>query len=92
MQVNQAFRDAAEGQSRGILAVSDLPLVSMDFRATDVSSTVDSSLTMVVGEDMLKVVAWYDNEWGEERNQHGAPLCCHLSATCLHPRLAGLPS
>ncbi|GAQ83271.1 Glyceraldehyde-3-phosphate dehydrogenase [Klebsormidium nitens] len=63
-EVNQAFRDAAEGPSRGVLAVSDLPLVSMDFRATDVSSTVDSSLTMVVGEDMLKVVAWYDNEWG----------------------------
>jgi glyceraldehyde-3-phosphate dehydrogenase (NADP+) (phosphorylating) len=65
LQVNQAFRDAAEGQARGILAVSDLPLVSIDFRSTDVSSTVDSSLTMVVGDDMLKVVAWYDNEWGK---------------------------
>jgi glyceraldehyde-3-phosphate dehydrogenase (NADP+) (phosphorylating) len=63
-EVNQAFRDAAEAQARGILAVSDLPLVSIDFRSTDVSSTVDSSLTMVVGDDLLKVVAWYDNEWG----------------------------
>merc|ERR1719305_1939347 len=39
-------------------------LVSVDFRMTDVSSTIDSSLTMVMGDDMLKVVAWYDNEWG----------------------------
>lgn len=36
----------------------------MDFRCTDVSTTIDSSLTMVMGDDMVKVVAWYDNEWG----------------------------
>jgi glyceraldehyde-3-phosphate dehydrogenase (NADP+) (phosphorylating) len=64
-EVNQAFRDAAETpQLKGILAVCDEPLVSVDFRCTDVSSTVDSSLTMVMGDDMVKVVAWYDNEWG----------------------------
>ena len=36
----------------------------MDFRCTDVSTTIDASLTMVMGDDMVKVVAWYDNEWG----------------------------
>lgn len=64
-EVNQAFRDAAASDKmKGILAVCDEPLVSVDFRCTDVSSTVDSSLTMVMGDDMVKVVAWYDNEWG----------------------------
>nr|CAC80388.1 glyceraldehyde-3-phosphate dehydrogenase [Marchantia polymorpha] len=63
-EVNAAFREAANGDMKGILAVCDEPLVSVDFRCTDVSSTVDSSLTMVMGDDMVKVVAWYDNEWG----------------------------
>ncbi|CAM6114707.1 unnamed protein product [Calypogeia fissa] len=62
--VNNAFRRAADGPMKGILAVCDIPLVSIDFRCSDVSSTVDSSLTMVMGDDMVKVVAWYDNEWG----------------------------
>lgn len=62
--VNSAFRKAADGPLKGILAVCDVPLVSVDFRCSDVSSTVDSSLTMVMGDDMVKVVAWYDNEWG----------------------------
>eukprot|EP00897_Mesotaenium_endlicherianum_P009113 jgi/Mesen1/822/ME000111S10970 len=63
-EVNAAFREAANGPMKGILAVCDEPLVSVDFRCSDVSSTVDSSLTMVMGDDMVKVVAWYDNEWG----------------------------
>lgn len=63
-EVNQAFRDAASKDLNGILAVCDEPLVSVDFRCSDVSSTIDSSLTMVMGDDMVKVVAWYDNEWG----------------------------
>ncbi|KAI3762172.1 hypothetical protein L1987_52596 [Smallanthus sonchifolius] len=62
--VNAAFRKAADGPLNGILAVCDEPLVSVDFRCSDVSSTIDSSLTMVMGDDMVKVVAWYDNEWG----------------------------
>ncbi|KAJ8426032.1 hypothetical protein Cgig2_021638 [Carnegiea gigantea] len=62
--VNNAFRKAAEGPLKGILEVCDIPLVSVDFRCSDVSSTIDSSLTMVMGDDMVKVVAWYDNEWG----------------------------
>lgn len=62
--VNAAFRKAADGPLNGILAVCDEPLVSVDFRCSDVSTTIDSSLTMVMGDDMVKVVAWYDNEWG----------------------------
>jgi glyceraldehyde-3-phosphate dehydrogenase (NAD(P)) len=63
-QVNEALKVAAEGPMKGILAYSDLPLVSIDYRKTDESSIVDSSLTMVMGGDMVKVVSWYDNEWG----------------------------
>ncbi|GMP44447.1 hypothetical protein CsSME_00013371 [Camellia sinensis var. sinensis] len=62
--VNAAFRKAADRPLKGILAVFDAPLVSVDFRCSDVSTTIDSSLTMVMGDDMVKVVAWYDNEWG----------------------------
>jgi glyceraldehyde-3-phosphate dehydrogenase (NADP+) (phosphorylating) len=63
-EVNEAFREAANGPMKGILGVSDEPLVSCDYRMTNVSSTIDSALTMVMGDDMVKVVAWYDNEWG----------------------------
>ena len=75
-EVNAAFREAAEGPMKGILAVADTPLVSMDFKRSDVSSTVDSALTMVMGDDMVKVVAWYDNEWGySQRVVDLAELC-----------------
>lgn len=63
-EVNEAFREAANGPMKGILGVSDEPLVSCDYRMTNVSSTIDAALTMVMGDDMVKVVAWYDNEWG----------------------------
>ena len=63
-QVNEALKAAAEGSMKGVLAYSDLPLVSIDYRKTDDSSIVDSSLTLVMDGDMVKVVAWYDNEWG----------------------------
>jgi glyceraldehyde-3-phosphate dehydrogenase (NAD(P)) len=63
-QVNEVLKEAAEGALKGILEYSDLPLVSSDYRGTDASSIVDASLTMVMGGDMIKVVAWYDNEWG----------------------------
>merc|ERR1711988_1457788 len=63
-EVNAAFREAADGPMKGVLGVSDDPLVSVDYRCSDVSTTIDSSLTMVIGDDMVKVVAWYDNEWG----------------------------
>jgi glyceraldehyde-3-phosphate dehydrogenase (NAD(P)) len=63
-QVNEALKNAAEGRLKGILAYSDLELVSCDYRGHDASSIIDASLTMVMGGDMVKVVAWYDNEWG----------------------------
>ncbi|GIL55974.1 hypothetical protein Vafri_11434, partial [Volvox africanus] len=63
-EVNAAFREAAAGPMKGVLHVEDAPLVSIDFKCTDQSTSIDSSLTMVMGDDMVKVVAWYDNEWG----------------------------
>jgi len=63
-EVNEAFKKASEGKMKGILKYSSEPLVSCDHRGTDESSIIDSSLTMVMGDDMVKVVAWYDNEWG----------------------------
>ena len=63
-QVNEALRLAAEGPMKGILKYCDLPLVSSDHAGSDESSIVDAALTMVMGGDMVKVIAWYDNEWG----------------------------
>ncbi|MDY7013626.1 MAG: type I glyceraldehyde-3-phosphate dehydrogenase [Cyanobacteriota bacterium] len=63
-QVNDALKAASEGNLKGILGYNDLPLVSSDYRGTDCSSIADASLTMVMGGDLVKVVAWYDNEWG----------------------------
>lgn len=63
-QVNEVLKAASEGPMKGILKYCDLPLVSSDHAGTDESSIVDAALTMVMGGDMVKVVAWYDNEWG----------------------------
>ncbi len=63
-QVNEVLKEASENSLKGILKYSDLPLVSSDYAGTDESSIIDSALTMVMGGDLLKVVAWYDNEWG----------------------------
>jgi glyceraldehyde-3-phosphate dehydrogenase (NAD(P)) len=63
-QVNEVLKAAAEGSMKGVLKYCDLPLVSSDHAGTDESSIVDADLTMVMGGDMVKVVAWYDNEWG----------------------------
>jgi glyceraldehyde 3-phosphate dehydrogenase len=63
-ELNAAFRSAAAGRMKGILGVSDEPLVSSDFRGDSRSSIIDSSMTMVVGGTLIKVIAWYDNEWG----------------------------
>lgn len=63
-EVNEALQHAAQGQLKGILEYSDLPLVSCDYKGNDASSIVDASLTMVMDGDMVKVLAWYDNEWG----------------------------
>ncbi len=65
-ELRQAFRDAAAGPMKGILAAIDEPLVSMDFKGDPNSSSVDLPFTSVLGGqgDFIKVVAWYDNEWG----------------------------
>ena len=63
-EVNSVLREASDTYLKGVLGVTDKPLVSSDYRCSDESSTIDSSLTMVMGDDMVKVVAWYDNEWG----------------------------
>ena len=63
-ELNQAFRDAAAGPLAGILGASDDPLVSSDFRGDARSSIIDLPSNMVLGGNFIKVIAWYDNEWG----------------------------
>jgi glyceraldehyde-3-phosphate dehydrogenase (NAD(P)) len=63
-EVNAVLKAASEGAMKGIIKYCDEPLVSSDHAGTFESSIVDSDLTMVMGDDMVKVVAWYDNEWG----------------------------
>jgi glyceraldehyde 3-phosphate dehydrogenase (phosphorylating) len=62
--VNDAYKQAAAGSLTGILDYTEEPLVSTDFRGDDHSAIIDGLSTMVVGRNMVKVVAWYDNEWG----------------------------
>ncbi len=62
--VNQALKDAANEELVGILAFSEEPLVSVDYRKNENSSIVDAEYTKVIGGNMVKVLAWYDNEWG----------------------------
>ncbi len=62
--INQAFKDAARGHLRGILDYTDEPLVSSDFRGDPHSAIVDGQSTMLLGDNFVKVIAWYDNEWG----------------------------
>jgi glyceraldehyde 3-phosphate dehydrogenase len=63
-ELNAAFRAAADGAMKGILGVSDEPLVSSDFRQDSRSSIIDAASTMSLGGTFVKVIAWYDNEWG----------------------------
>ena len=62
-EANAAFKAAAEGPLKGILGYSEEPLVSMDYKGDPRSSIIDGLSTMVIGGNMVKVVAWYDNEW-----------------------------
>lgn len=63
-EVNKKLREAAEGKLKGYLAYTDLPLVSHDFNGNPHSSIIDGLSTIVLGDRMVKVLAWYDNEWG----------------------------
>ncbi|HET9980398.1 MAG TPA: type I glyceraldehyde-3-phosphate dehydrogenase [Ktedonobacterales bacterium] len=62
--VNDAYKAAAAGHLKGILDFTDEPLVSSDFRGDSHSAIIDGLSTMVLGDNMVKVIAWYDNEWG----------------------------
>ena len=62
--VTDALRQAAAGRLHGIMTVNDAPLVSVDLRGDQHSSIVEAASTMVIGDDLVKVAAWYDNEWG----------------------------
>ncbi len=63
-KVNSALKRAAAGKLKGYLEYTELPLVSIDFKGNDHSSIVDGTLTRVLDKRMVKVIAWYDNEWG----------------------------
>ncbi|MGK2905269.1 MAG: type I glyceraldehyde-3-phosphate dehydrogenase [Desulfuromonadales bacterium] len=63
-EVNKALKAAADGPLKGILAYCEEPLVSRDFNGNPSSSTVDAATTIVIGGTMVKVMSWYDNEWG----------------------------
>jgi glyceraldehyde 3-phosphate dehydrogenase len=75
-EVNQAFKKAAEGPLKGILEYEEEPLVSIDFKGDPASSIVDALSTMAIDGDMVKVVSWYDNEWGY--SVRTADLCALL--------------
>lgn len=63
-EINKAFEKAAATNMKGVLGVSDEPLVSIDYKKNELSSIVDTLSTMKVGKNLYKVVSWYDNEWG----------------------------
>ena len=71
-EVNAAFKKAAEGKLQGILEYSETPLVSIDFRGNPHSSILDAPYTKVMEGDFVKLLSWYDNEWGYARR------CCDL--------------
>jgi len=76
-EANEAFRDAASGSLRGILGYTNEPLVSIDFKGDPRSSIVDGLSTMTIGDSMIKVLSWYDNEWGYACRT--ADLCAFLA-------------
>jgi glyceraldehyde 3-phosphate dehydrogenase len=80
-EVNQALYAAAEGPLAGILEYCQEPLVSSDFKSNSASSIIDALSTMVIGDNMVKVLAWYDNEWG---------YCCRLADMATYIASKGL--
>jgi glyceraldehyde 3-phosphate dehydrogenase len=63
-EVNAAFKQASQGALKGVLGFSEEPLVSIDYCGNPLSSIVDAANTAVMGDNMVKVLSWYDNEWG----------------------------
>src|SRR5699024_8291765 len=62
--VNKAFEEAAKNDLKGVLEINKEPLVSIDYTTSESSAIVDGLSTMAMGEKKIKVLAWYDNEWG----------------------------
>ncbi|MGE5673853.1 MAG: type I glyceraldehyde-3-phosphate dehydrogenase [Mycobacterium leprae] len=77
-EINAALKAAAEGAMKGVLAYSDEPLVSMDFKGNPNSSIVDGLSTLVLDGNMVKILSWYDNEWGYSNRL--ADLCAYIAA------------
>jgi len=77
-EVNDVFRMAAEGELKGIVEYCDEPLVSMDFKGNPASAIFDALSTMVIDANLVKVLAWYDNEWGYSCRL--ADLCSYIAA------------
>jgi len=82
--VNKALKDAANGPLKNILGYTDEPLVSIDFLGDPHSSYVDSQMTMVTGENMVKIISWYDNEWGYSNRliELAQMVASKMPATC----------
>jgi len=76
-EINSVLKAAAESTLKGVLAYTDEPLVSVDFVGTTVSSTVDGLSTMVIGGNLVKVIAWYDNEMGFSARM--IDVCSHIA-------------
>jgi glyceraldehyde 3-phosphate dehydrogenase len=85
-EVNAALREAAEGPLDGILAYTTEPIVSTDVVRDSHSSIFDAEQTMVLEGELVKVVAWYDNEWGYSNR------CVELAAKVLEPKPAAVGS
>ena len=77
-EVNGALKEASENGLSGVLGYSEVPLVSIDYRRADCSSVVDAPLTTVLDGDLVKLMAWYDNEWGY--SQRVVDLAEHISS------------
>jgi glyceraldehyde 3-phosphate dehydrogenase len=76
-EIDAAISEAANGKLKGILGVNTKPLVSIDFNHNPHSSVYDSTLTQVMGGTLVKVLAWYDNEWGFSNRMLDMTLALH---------------
>ncbi|ACB85992.1 type I glyceraldehyde-3-phosphate dehydrogenase [Natranaerobius thermophilus JW/NM-WN-LF] len=76
-EINEAFREASQSKLKGILDYTDLPLVSADYTGNPHSTIIDGLSTGMVDDNMVKVIAWYDNEWGY--SERTVDLCSYIS-------------
>ena len=79
-EINSVMKEASEGSLKGVLAYNDAPLVSIDFNHDPASSTYDASLTKVMQGSLVKVVSWYDNEWGFSNRMLDTAVALHNAA------------